>query len=377
MDLLEIFLNERNSSDNTRKSYRDTVRLFERVMEESLSELVVIAEKEQANNTAWKYQTLRSQLVKFRAYLFENYKIRSARMHLTRIIAIFRHFEISVEKLPYFSSKQGETSLPINPDKLIDRNILKLCINTANPLIKAATLFMSSSGLSRVDTLNLKVNDFLNATEEYHSNTNLNDILIELQNCDGAVGYWQNLKRQKTGNIYYTFSSPESTIAIAQYLLTREHLTTNSQLFRISYKYLNQMFKEINDHLNLGKNGSYSTFTPHMLRRYHATKLIEAGMSESKVDLLQGRKPTSVAYQSYVKIKPSKLREEYILCLPHLVVEDSAAVKTERDIMKMELDEVNTKNIELKNNIQYIWQELEDIKKRQETWEDIQDKKIE
>ena len=101
-----------------------------------------------------------------------------------------------------------------------------------------------------------------------------------------------------------------------------------------------------------------------MLRRYHATQLIEAGMTESKVDLLQGRKPSSIAYQSYVKIKPSKLRDEYIGALPYLVVEDINRVKTELEATKEQLEVVTVENMKYRNDLKDI---LERIRKLEES----------
>lgn len=101
-----------------------------------------------------------------------------------------------------------------------------------------------------------------------------------------------------------------------------------------------------------------------MLRRYHATQLVEAGMDTEKINILQGRKPKSIAYKSYIKIKPSKLKQEYISALPYLVVEDYNKVKTELDLIKEE-------NKEYKDNLNSLWNELNSMKARQEAWEEL------
>lgn len=105
-----------------------------------------------------------------------------------------------------------------------------------------------------------------------------------------------------------------------------------------------------------------------MMRRYHATQLIEAGMSEGKVDMLQGRKPRSVAYSSYIKIKPSQLREEYIKCLPYLVVEDIEKYKTKLDVVTEEKEALQRENQEFKDRILC---EIMDIKNRQAEWDEL------
>ena len=362
-DIIHKFCKDRNSSKNTEYAYLQSIRIFEKHINQDIYSILYLAEMEQEKNINWRNTTIRNYLINFRRYLYENYKKNTAHMHLTRVIALFRHYEIEIGTLPYYSTKKAEPSIPINPDLLIDREILQLCINVKNPLLKALVLFMSSTGMSKIDTLHLTVQDFLDATSEYHNNT-LHDALYCLKDNHQAVGTWQNFKREKTGTIYFTFNSPESTIAITQYLLTREHLTPDSPLFDISYKYMSDLFKETNDLLGLGKNGQYSRFASHMLRRYHATQLTEAGMDLDKINILQGRKPKNIAYQSYIKIKPSKLKDEYIEALPYLVVEDYTRVKTELETVKEE-------NRKYEENLQLMWEEINNIKKRESLWNEL------
>ena len=352
--ILQTLFNERNTSEGTQRIYWRSVKYFEEINNKTITECLEIAEQEEENNVRWKNCHLRNWLIKYRKYVFEKYKVSTARTYMTMIKTVFRHYDITIESLPYFSTKQSNQSIPINPDNLVDREILKLCIETKNPLLKAITLLMSSSGISRVDILNLSIGDYLEATSEFHSHTNSMKYAIHDMNDLDVIPTW-HLKRQKTGVQYYTFSSPESTRAINMYLLTRnEALTKNKPLFDVNERYFNQLFKDTNDNLGLGKNGQYSRFAPHMLRRYHATQLIEAGVSEGKVDLLQGRKPKSIAYSSYIKIKPSKLKSEYIRALPFIVVEDINRVKTELEVVKENNEKLHVENTELKKQNERI-----------------------
>jgi integrase len=82
------------------------------------------------------------------------------------------------------------------------------------------------------------------------------------------------------------------------------------------------IFERLNAYFGLGKVGEYNRLRPHMLRKYHASQLAEAGMSTEHINLLQGRKVTGVAHESYIRINPDKLRDEYKECLPYLVIED-------------------------------------------------------
>ena len=102
------------------------------------------------------------------------------------------------------------------------------------------------------------------------------------------------------------------------------------------------IFERLNTHFQLGKlpNG-YNRLHVHMLRRYHASQLAEAGMSTDHINLLQGRKITGVAHQSYIRIKPETLRNEYIEALPYLVIEEVERFRTE-------LEQVTEENKELR-----------------------------
>jgi integrase len=362
-EILSLLFFERGSSDSTRKSYTRTVNVFEKVTGLTLPEMLTIAEDQEDNNVSWKNRDLRTWLITYRKYVYENYKKRTAKSYLTLVISVFRHFEITVEKLPYFSTVSATPSIPINPDLLVDRDVLRLCIGVGNPLLKAVVLFMSSSGLAKTDTLNLTLKDYLIATG---SNLNQHPIYA-VKEMEGKqiIGVWENLRRQKTGHQYYTFSSPESTTAINHYLLTREHLNSlDLPLFDISGKRLSDLFKETNDQLGLGKNGEFSRFATHMLRRYHSTQLAEAGMEEGKIDMLQGRKPRTVLYQSYLKIKTSTLKEDYIKALPYLIIEDVERYKTELELVREE-------NQQYRDELAEFRRDLNDLKKRQLIWEEM------
>lgn len=369
-EILRQMFFERGSRESTQKSYHTAIKRFENLIGLSLPEMMKIAETEEDNNIAWKRRHLRKWIIKYRTNVYDELTKTTAKSYLTLVISVFRHFEITVEKLPYFSTVSANQPIPINPELLVDKDILKLCINVKDPLLKAVVLFMSSSGLAKTDTLNLTLRDYFIATG---SDLTLHPIqAIKQMEGKQIIGVWENLKRQKTSHQYFTFSSPESTTAINHYLLTREHLNSiDLPLFAISGKRLSDRFKDTNDMLHLGKNGKYSRFATHMLRRYHSTQLSAAGMEEGKIDILQGRKPRSVLYRSYLKIKPSVLKEEYIQCLPYLVIEDINKYKTELEVTKEQLEVEKDKNIKLETNINSIWDEINNIKQREEIWKEL------
>ena len=177
--------------------------------------------------------------------------------------------------------------------------------------MRAIILFMSSSGCAMAETLNLRIDDFIEATRPYHNKTDIYTVLNTLKDRDDIIPTFK-LRRQKNNKFYYTFCTPEATTEIINYLLTRKKtLTGNDKLFKIHEVWLFNKFKEINDTLNLGKVGEHRRFRSHMLRKWHASSLLNAGMNKDDVNNLQG-KTRNTTDQAYFYDDPKKLQEKYI-----------------------------------------------------------------
>ena len=347
MTILEQFFNERNSSESTIYTYTRSVRYYQELTGHNIKECIDIADDEEYNNLRWKNTKTREWILEYRDWLYQKYNVSTAQLYLTAILTIYRHFEITIPSLPYYSKKGLRHTPPINYSDLPDREILTECLRISSPLVRSLILFMSSSGISRIDVLNLTINDYLEATSDYHHHDNSVKYAIkDMADKDIIPTFY--LSRQKTGEDYFTFCSHEACKSINSYLLTRtEILTRERPLFKINPRYINMIFERLNGYFQLGKVGNYNRLRPHMLRKYHASQLAESGMSTDHINLLQGRKVNGIAHEHYIRIKPETLREEYIEALPYLVVEDVNKYKTE-------LESVKDENSELKENLRNI-----------------------
>ena len=352
MTILEQLQRERNLSNNTLQVYKRSCRYYQTITDHTIQELLDIADDEEYTNIRWKNTKTRQWILEYRDWLYNKYNVSTAQLYLTAILTIYRHFEITIPPLPYYSTKHSKRTPPINYNDLPDRTILSECLQISTPLTKAIILFMSSSGISRVDLLNLTIQDYLEATSDYHNHQeSVKYAIKDMRDMDIVPTF--HLRRQKTGMEYFTFCSHEAVKSLNAYLLTRTEVLTKSRpLFKINPRYINMIFERLNGHFNLGKVGEYNRLRPHMLRKYHASQLAEAGMSTEHINLLQGRKVTGVAHESYIRIKPETLRDEYIECLPYLVVEDVNKFKTE-------LQQVTDENKELKDNLRSIIDRIE------------------
>ena len=354
MTILEQFFNERNSSESTIYTYTRSVRYYETLTGHSIKECIDIADDEEYNNLRWKNTKTREWILEYRDWLYQKYNVSTAQLYLTAILTIYRHFEITIPPLPYYSKKGLKHTPPINYNDLPDREILTECLKVTSPLVRSLILFMSSSGISRIDVLNLTINDYLEATKDYHNHhDSVKYAIKDMRDQDIIPTFY--LTRQKTGEDYFTFCSHEACKSINTYLLTRtEILHRDRPLFKINPRYINMIFERLNGYFQLGKCGNYNRLRPHMLRKYHASQLAESGMSTDHINLLQGRKVNGVAHEHYIRIKPETLREEYIKALPYLVVEDVNKYKTE-------LESVKDENSELKENLRNIIGRIEKL----------------
>ena len=348
MTVLEQFFNERNSSESTQITYTRSCRYYTELTGHSIQECLDIADDEEYNNIRWKNTKTREWILAYREWLYNNYNVSTAQLYLTAIMTIYRHFEITIPPLPYYSTKNARHTSPVNYNELPDREILSECLQIASPLVRSIILFMSSSGISRIDVLNLTIGDYLEATKDYHNHDNSVKYAIkDMLDTDIVPTFF--LTRQKTGQDYFTFCSHESTKCINSYLLTRtEILTKDKPLFKINPRYINMIFERLNGYFQLGKCGdNYNRLRPHMLRKYHASQLAEAGMSTEHINILQGRKVQGVAHQSYIRLNPEKLREEYIEALPYLVIEDVNKYKTRTQILEEENKQLKSRDDKL------------------------------
>ena len=318
--LLDDLAKSRNLSYKTRQGYLNAINVYVSFNKKSFRDLLNEAEREEESGIRWKKRKLKQRLINFRIYLQEKYLVSTAKVYFQRIISLYNHFEIEIHKIPPLSTKSGNIPKPITFEDLPTKGIIRDAVEIANPIMKAIILFMSSSGCARIETLNLTIQDFIDATQEYHNKNNIKDVLNVLKFKDDLVPIFR-VRRQKTNKFYFTFCSPEASNQIIQYLLTQENLKNTDKLFDINLYYLNKYFMEINDNLNLGKVGTYNKFRSHMLRKFHASSLYNAenGLSLEEIDALQGRSKNS-NHSSYFMENPYNLKKKYIMALDSIKI---------------------------------------------------------
>ena len=310
-ELLEYLQKTRNIGDNTLASYKTYIKEYSKVNHNMfMVNLIKEAEQEEDEGIRWKHRKIKQRLMQYRAYLYDTHAYSTAKSRFGKILTVYRHFDIEIHKLPPINTR-NDTTEHISFKDLPDKEIINEAINISNPLMKAIILFISSSGCARAETLSLTVNDFIQATSEYHNDTNIYAVLNQLKDRNDIIPMFK-LKRVKTNKYYFTFCSPEASSSICNYLLSlNKKIRPDDPLFQISGQQFILSFKRINEKLNLGKVGKNNRFRSHMLRKFHSSMLFDDGLSEEIIDSLQGRGKDST-HRSYFMDNPLRLRERYI-----------------------------------------------------------------
>ena len=311
-DLFKQFCKERNIKKSTIEGYNIALNHYAVFQEKSIDYLIKEAYDDEKNKIPLKERRIKNRLSDFRNYLMDNLSSSTSKTYFTKVKTFYMHFGVEI---PYLPTIQYNNDYEINYFDLPTKKHIRRVLDRVSVDLKSVILFMSSSGTAKAETLSLSVEDFIKATNEYHNGGSVNDILDVLENQDNIVPTFY-LKRIKTDKYYYTFCSPEASIAIVEYLKTRKNLKLKDKLFDFNDAQLMNRFKQINDDMNWGCKGKYRFFRTHALRKFHASNI---GLNAEYVDALQGRSKNSV-HETYIKINPDKLKEIYMSVMHNVVV---------------------------------------------------------
>ena len=371
-ELLNEIIKEKKLKERTIINYKQSIKQFEKITHQNLLELIREQEQQRKQGVLWKDTILKKTLIEFRNTLHEKYKDSTATIYYGQIIAILNFYEVEIGKIKPIKKKKERLNFISD---LPTREEIRDCINSIdNPIIKAVTLFLSSTGLSPVDALDLKIKDYIEITSEYHNYNLHHDIktaIKEMKDKEAVItliGY-----RHKSSQQYITFASPESVKAINIYLLTREdELKLESKLFKMSQDNLKVNFRRINHKLGLGvTRKGRSRFCMSNMRAYHNNQLKKAGWDIGEINIVSGRVNRDVIYEHYLNIDENELKEKYIKALPFIVIEDINKVKTELDTVREEKEILERENTEFKQYYDGLREEIEFIKSKQAEWDKI------
>lgn len=359
---------------STISGYVTALRLFSQYAEQSPSTIIETAVEERKRGIEPEEMTHYSLIISFRNDLTKRtnkygipYATSTIGKYLSTITSFFKiyHFPVPPKALVQQKRASSRPENQLIPDKELIRKALKVaCIRDCAIILAGA-----SSGLSASDICKLTVKQFY---EGFNSKTGIVTI---------------HIARQKTGFVFTTFFSPETSQAIFTYLKTREkdttsmnnndlreyqkvRITDNSPLFILCKKFkyyletgiesnralttknIDDIYAEISKKLGVESKtaGVYNILRSHTMRKYFTSALLNAGCDFNVINHYLGH-INNETVDAYFKYQTSYLEETYQNYLPYLLInegddiENSLAYKNKedelesvRDLLKNQID---------------------------------------
>ena len=276
---------------------------------------------EEQKECQWCDRRVKSLLMGFRSYLFEEKSFNTANTYFSKVKTVLRFFDVEVGELPPFCSRQFRAPVKCFED-IPSREQIQCALNVCSDMeVRAIILLAVSSGLSRVDILNLTVKDFLIACGVYDEDKSLEEQLDYLEERiaidDKFIAVFKGY-RQKTNNLFITFTHPGVIKNIIICLKQRVITNSNEKLFTISKNQLTYQLRKINDKCDFGRVNYARKFRMHQLRAFHASTLVKNNVfTMEEVDTLQGRVKDRT-HRSYFLEDPEFLKRKYLSVVDEL-----------------------------------------------------------
>lgn len=315
---------ERNLRTESIRHYKKALTLYCKYHGMTLTQLYTEADTEEEQGIRAKNRSIVQRLRSYRTYLIqENYSSNTITRYYQSVKTFYHHFLIEIPYIPSVKLPQRQVMFDEIPHK---EHIIEALHHTNNLKHKAIIYFMCSSGTARNEVCNMTIQDFITATKEYHTSSNIHDVINELEPQDNVVPLFQ-LTRAKTNYRYYTCCTPEAVQHIIRYLQSRplRRLRPTQSLFNIKPNTLTVAFQRLNQHCGWPDKFLH----PHALRKYHTNVLNDWELANT----LQGRKP-SVLRETYYKANPQRIKQEYTKHLQDLTLQPSKIVTIESDEVK-------------------------------------------
>ena len=302
--------------ENTKKTYVTTIRKYEKFHGLSFNELIEEALNEQEEGIPEHRLKIYDRIMSFRDWLIDNYKFATVSQDYTRVKTIYKRSRVKLPYFPPIERKQCQHNPIIDYWEVLSKDEIREALEWFRPNMRARIMTMATGGYSLEETATMTIRQFLTDLWEYHQSENPHQAMTILSMQDNIV-WMTKMMRVKTGKHYYGICNPESVQAIAQSWVNRDIDNLDAPLFRQTKQWVTKHMGEINDVLGLGEAGGFRRFTPHSLRRYNATNLSGASLSQKEemqinmIDEIQGRAMSDVQ-DRYIKTNPIKQKLMYV-----------------------------------------------------------------
>lgn len=364
---------------NTKRTYTTTINKYEKFHGYSFNELIEEALDEQEQRIPEHRLSIYDRIMDFRDYLIDNYVFTTVNQDITRVKTVYKRSRVKLPYFPPLERKQCKQNPVIDYWEVLSKEEIREALDWFLPNMKARIMIMATGGYSLEETATMTIRQFVDDLYLYHQQDDPNRAMAVLSIKDNIV-WLTKMVRVKTGKSYYGVTNPETVQAIAQSWINHDIDDIDAPLFRQTKQWVTQHMGEINDVLGFGQAGGFRRFTPHSLRRYNATNLGGASLSQKEelsinmIDEIQGRAMSDVQ-DRYIKTNPIKQKLMYIKVMNNVSLFNQYTyeifngdivvhridpnkklekLENENDILKQKLDNQHKADEELKKYIEIV-----------------------
>lgn len=322
----------------------------------SLDELISEAKKEQKTLDEDELHII-DLLEEFRPWMSEQgLGALTIRTRFNDVKTFYRNNRVKIPELERYNPDK-EPQLEFS-DLPTESDIERAIDSSVSLSAKALFYFMASSGTAKCETSKLTVQDFIDATRDYHGEIdNIENVLLKLEEIDNVIPLFR-IERQKTGTIYHTCCTPQATKAILTLLRSKKSINNDDPLFYYKYGGISKAFQRANLKHGWPKIKHYYYFSSHRLRKRHASLLIR---DKGLAHYLQGRVLDKTS-RSYFFENPKRVREEYKKYVPILTIGEAEYY----GVSSEEYEELQSENKKIRQNYEELEKSMDKQKEEYE-----------
>ncbi len=328
--IFDTFCSNRGLSERTRELYINNLKKYVDFTDKSLTELLEEAEAEEDEQIRYRKRKISKYLNDFKLHLDSlNYSHAYKTQIMTQVKAFYNEFDIQLPRPKQRKSRNLRKNETI--DELPTMDEIKKFLNHCNSCYRAIITLALSSGMGRSEIASLTFKHLYDALGIDLYPETIPEILKEIKAKENYIPIW-NIERVKTGNQFFTYSSPENLDYISDYLdeLLYKHPEYEPKpedtLFRtlrlntpLKPKNMSVSIFKINHEHGFRKKivNNYCVIHIHTLRKYFATTLEKNKVPHLVTRWLLGHSIDNTT-SAYFKADPETIKKDYLAVVDEL-----------------------------------------------------------
>lgn len=353
-ELFKRFCSERELSKRSIELYKSHLQLFSNFTFKTLEELIEEAEDEEDMGIRLRRRKIVEYLIDFKNHL-KGYAPSTQKQIMISIRAFYNHYDIQLPKSKQNTSRKSKKlKNPQTIESLPTMDEIKLFLEHCNEVYKFVVLIGICSGMGRAEISNLTFEHLYQAFSLLDYPSNIPELVKKLKEKRNYIPTW-HITRVKTGHNYYTFSSPESTDRLIQYLEKLNYkfpeyipepkdalirgLSTNKHAIPTN---IGTYLYNVNKVNGFRKYNDRYVCLPHGFRRFFASTLEKNKIPHLTTRWLMGHLFDDTT-GAYFKIDPEDAKEDYLDVVKYLSTNEVEVMKITTEAyeeVKSEIEEL-------------------------------------